>query len=89
MCSSSTVTATGSFTTNGAGGWVRYQWVRTDDRGRQTVIFEPPIYVQPGDRSLHQVVADQWTPQDPGTEQLVFLSPAGPVVPPQAWSCVG
>ena len=84
-----TVTATGMFRTNGAGGTVTYTWIRTDDRGNRSVISEPPIIIAAGDTAWHTVVTDQWTPQDPGTEQLVFSSPSAPVVPAQSWSCFG
>jgi hypothetical protein len=80
--------ATGSFTTNGAGGSVSYEWVRVDSQGTQTTIPEPPIQVAPGDTSLHAVASDTFTPAHSGTDQLVFLSPAYSV-PAQSWNCVG
>lgn len=83
------MTATGSLTTNGVGGVVRYEWVRVYDTGRRIVVNEPPIVIAAGDRSLHAVVTDRWTPPEAGTEQLVFLAPSAPVLPVQSWSCVG
>ena len=87
-CSQVTITASGSFTTNGAGGSVSYEWVRVDAQGARTVISEAPIQVAPGDRSTHAVASDTFTPAHSGTEQLVFLSPAYSV-PAQSWNCVG
>ena len=87
-CSQLTITATGSFATNGVGGSVSYEWVRVDSQGGQTVIPEAPIQVAPGDRSIHAVASDAFTPAHSGTEQLVFLSPAYSV-PAQSWNCVG
>jgi hypothetical protein len=87
-CSNTTVTATGTFTTNGVGGWVLYQWVRVDNQGNRTVKPGTPIRVAAGDTAVHTVVADSFTPQHSGTDQLVFLSPAY-TVPAQSWSCVG
>jgi hypothetical protein len=88
-CPSMTVTAAGSFVTNGAGGVVTYQWVRVDENGQRTVVSESPIVVQPGDTSVHQVVPDSFNPDLPGRVQLVFLSPAAPSVPAQRWNCGG
>jgi hypothetical protein len=82
------VTATGSFTTNGVGGWVSYEWVRVDSQGNRTVTPEAPIRIAAGDRSSHAVVSDVFTPAHSGTDQLVFLSPSY-TVPAQGWSCVG
>jgi len=87
-CSQLTITASGSFATNGVGGSVSYEWVRVDSQGGQTVIPEAPIQVAPGDRSIHAVASDVFTPAVSGTEQLVFLSPAYSV-PAQSWNCVG
>jgi len=87
-CAQTTVTATGSFTTNGVGGWVFYQWVRLDSQGNRTTIPEAPIWVVAGDTSSHAVVSDLFTPPSSGSDQLVFLNPAYSV-PPQGWSCVG
>jgi hypothetical protein len=87
-CSNTTVTAEGTFTTNGVGGWVFYQWVRVDNQGKRTVNPGTPIRVAAGDTAVHNVVADSFTPQHSGTDQLVFLSPAY-TVPAQSWSCVG
>jgi hypothetical protein len=86
-CPQVTIVASGSFTTNGAGGSVSYEWVRTDGQ-TQTVIPEPPIQVAPGDTSSHAVASDTFTPAHSGTDQLVFLSPAYSV-PAQSWNCVG
>ncbi|HXN03233.1 MAG TPA: hypothetical protein VN895_00235 [Candidatus Acidoferrum sp.] len=80
--------ASGSFTTNGVGGSVSYEWVRIDGQGSPTVIPEAPIQVAPGDRSVHAVASDSFTPAHSGSDQLVFLSPAYSV-PAQSWNCVG
>jgi hypothetical protein len=87
-CPQVTVVASGSFTTNGVGGSVSYEWVRVDSLGTQTVIPEAPIQVAPGDRSIHAVASDTFTLAHSGTDQLVFLSPAYSV-PAQSWNCVG
>jgi outer membrane biosynthesis protein TonB len=87
-CNQTIVTATGSFTTNGVGGWVFYEWVRVDSQGNRTVIPELPIRVAAGDTSSHAVVSDVFTPQHSGTDQLVFLSPAYTATA-QSWSCIG
>src|SRR2546425_4300870 len=87
-CSMSSVTATGSFDTNGVGGWVFYEWVRVDSQGNRTVIPEAPIRIAAGDTSSHAVVSDSFTPQHSGTDQLVFLNPAYTVAA-HSWSCVG
>lgn len=87
-CSQTTVTATGSFTTNGAGGWVFYEWIRVDSQGNRTVINELPIYVAPGDTSAHAVRSDVFTPAHSGSDQLVILFPAYSVSA-QNWSCNG
>jgi len=86
-CPQVTIVATGSFTTNGAGGSVSYEWVRIDGQA-QTVIPEAPIQVAAGDTSSHAVASDTFTPAHSGTDQLVFLSPAYSV-PAQSWNCVG
>jgi outer membrane biosynthesis protein TonB len=88
-CNQTTVTATGSFTTNGVGGWVSYEWVHYDAQGRRTgVTPEAPIRINAGDTSSHPVVADTFTPQHDGSDQLVFLNPAYSVAA-QSWNCVG
>jgi hypothetical protein len=87
-CSQVTITASGSFTTNGAGGSVSYEWIRVDSQGARTVIPEASIQVAPGDRGTHAVASDAFTPGHSGTDQLVFLSPAYSV-PAQSWNCVG
>jgi outer membrane biosynthesis protein TonB len=87
-CSQTVVTATGSFTTNGVGGWVFYYWLRTDSQGNRTTVPEQPIRIAAGDTSAHNVASDSFTPQHSGSDQLVFLSPAYTVTA-QTWSCVG
>jgi outer membrane biosynthesis protein TonB len=87
-CSQTNVTATGSFTTNGAGGWVFYEWVRVDNQGNRTVNPQAPIRVAAGDTATHAVATDSFTPQHSGTDQLVFLNPAYTVAA-QSWSCLG
>jgi outer membrane biosynthesis protein TonB len=88
-CSQTTVTATGSFTTNGVGGWVFYQWVHYDASGNRIgVTNEVPIRIAAGDTSAHSVAADSFTPQHSGSDQLVFISPASSAQA-QSWSCVG
>jgi outer membrane biosynthesis protein TonB len=88
-CNQTNVTATGSFTTNGVGGWVFYEWVHYDAQGQRTgVTPEVPIRINAGDTSSHPVVADNFTPQHSGSDQLVFLNPAYSV-PAQSWNCVG
>ena len=85
-CRKGTVTATGTFTTNGTGGSVSYAWIRTDNRGSVT-IAEPPIIVAPGDTSSHSVTGDSWNPNSGGSEQLVFLSTGAPLVAAQTFVC--
>ena len=87
-CSQVTITASGGFTTNGVGGTVSYEWVRVDSQGTQTIIPEAPIQVAAGDKSLHVVASDTFTPAHSGSEQLVFLSPAYSA-PSQSWTCSG
>lgn len=88
-CSQDTVTATGTFTTNGVGGTVYYGWAHYDTSGNVTGWTpEAPIQIAPGDTSSHSVVADIFTPQHSGSDKLVFLSPAYSAVA-QSWSCVG
>jgi hypothetical protein len=88
-CDTVTVTAVGWFTTNGVGGTVTYAWIRTDVNGNRWVIAEPSITIAPGDSSLHAVRSDSWTPQAPGSEQLVFYTPTAPAVAPRSFTCVG
>ena len=83
-----TIVASGSFTTNGVGGSVSYEWVRVDNQGNQTIGASGTVGVAPGDRSLHVVASDTFTPAHGGSDQLVFLSPAYSV-PAQSWNCVG
>jgi hypothetical protein len=45
------------------------------------------LTIAPGDTSLHAVQPDRWTPQAPGSVQLVFYSPAAPTVAPQSFTC--
>jgi hypothetical protein len=78
----------GWFRTNGAGGTVTYSWIRTDTQGNRWVIPEPSLTIAPGDTSLHAVQPDMWTPQSPGSDQLVFSSPAAPAVAAQSFTCV-
>jgi len=85
-CHRGTVAATGTFTTNGSGGLVRYEWVRWDNRGTLT-IAESPITIALGDTASHSVAADSWSPNASGTEQLVFLSPGAPQLAAQAFTC--
>jgi outer membrane biosynthesis protein TonB len=88
-CAQATVTATGTFRTNGVGGWVFYEWVHFDAQGKRTgVTLEVPIRVNAGDTGWHAVVADTFTPQHSGSDQLVFLNPAYSVAA-QSWNCVG
>jgi outer membrane biosynthesis protein TonB len=88
-CSQVVITATGSFTTNGIGGWVFYEWVHFDSAGKQTGSTpELPIRIAVGDLSSHQVTPDTFTPQHSGSDQLVFLSPAYSAAV-QSWSCIG
>ncbi|HYY46082.1 MAG TPA: hypothetical protein VE951_03410 [Candidatus Angelobacter sp.] len=88
-CSQVTVTATGTFTTNGVGGSVYYSWVHYDVNGNVTGgTPEPPIQIAAGDTSSHTVTADSFTPQHSGSDRLVFLSPSYSV-PAQSWSCNG
>ncbi|HET9848000.1 MAG TPA: hypothetical protein VFR68_05535 [Candidatus Dormibacteraeota bacterium] len=88
-CSQDTVTATGSFTTNGVGGTVYYGWAHYDTSGQLTGwTSEAPIQIAPGDTRSHSVVADLFTPQHSGSDRLVFLSPAYSAAA-QSWSCVG
>jgi hypothetical protein len=87
-CASSTISATGSFTTNGVGGTVYYGWLRVDGQGNPQFIAETPIQVAAGDTSSHSVVSDSFTPTHSGSDQLVFISPYYNVAA-QSWSCVG
>lgn len=87
-CSLTTVTATGSFSTNGVGGFVFYKWVWTDNTGQQRVTNEFPVWVAAGDTRTHAVNPDSWTPAHSGSVQLIFISPAW-TVPAQAWNCLG
>jgi len=87
-CAQLVVTATGTFTTNGVGGSVSYEWVRVDNQGNQTVVPEAPIQIAAGDTSAHVVASDSFTPAHSGTDQLVFLSPSYSASA-QGWSCVG
>ena len=85
-CRKGTVTATGVFTTNGAGGTVSYEWIRTDNRG-VVIITMPSITTAPGDTTSHSVGSDSWTPNSPGSDQLVFLTTGAPLVAAQTFSC--
>ena len=87
-CNQVTIQASGSFTTNGVGGTVSYQWVRVDSQGDRTIGASGTIQIAAGDRGLHTVRSDNFTPVHSGSDQLVFLSPAYSV-PAQSWNCVG
>jgi hypothetical protein len=81
------VTATGSFTTNGVGGLVWYEWVHYDANGKQIgTTPEFPIYIRAGDTGSHAVVADSFTPTQSGSDRLLFLSPVYSVAG-QSWRC--
>lgn len=84
-CSNSTVIASGTFTSNGAGGTVRYQWIRITSAGSSPQPVRS-ITLGAGDRSRHSVVTDRWSPPSSGSEQLVFITPAYSV-PAQSWTC--
>jgi len=84
-CKLDTITANGSFRTNGVGGTVTYQWIRKDSNGTQVQPVQS-IVVAVGDASAHAVVADQWIPASNGSEQLVFTNPAFAVAP-QSFTC--
>jgi hypothetical protein len=88
-CNQIVITSTGSFTTNGVGGWVFYEWVHYDTTGKVTgTTPEAPIRVAAGDTSAHAVATDSFTPMHSGSDRLVFLSPAYSLTA-QSWSCVG
>ena len=84
-CKLDTITANGSFRTNGAGGTVTYQWIRKDSNGTQVQPLQS-IIVAVGDTGAHSVAADQWVPASNGSEQLVFKSPSYSVAP-QSFTC--
>jgi len=65
---------------------VTYQWIRTDNRG-STTVPEAPINLAAGDTASHALVADRWTPNSAGTEQLVFLGAGAPAMAVQAFTC--
>jgi hypothetical protein len=81
------VTATGSVSTNGAGGTVTYYWLRKDDSGTHAQA-QHTLTIAKGDSGAHAVVTDVWTPTSSGSEQLVFVSPAYPLAA-QAFNCGG
>ena len=83
-----TITANGGFTTNGVGGTVSYHWVRVDSQGNRTIGASGTISVAPGDKNLHGVTSDNFTPVHSGSDQLVFSSPAYSVLA-QSWTCSG
>src|SRR5205823_6023892 len=66
-CRKGTVTATGAFTSDGAGSTVSYEWIRTDNRG-PVIIAMPSITIAPGDTASHAVVSDSWNPNSAGSE---------------------
>jgi len=78
----------GGFTTNGAGGTVSYQWVRVDSQGNRTNGASGTVYVAAGDKNVHGVTSDVFSPVHSGSDQLVFSSPAYSV-PAQSWTCSG
>jgi len=84
-CKLDTITANGTFRTNGVGGTVTYHWARTDSNGTQAQPLQS-IVVAAGDTSAHSVATDQWIPASNGSEQLVFTNPALAVAP-QSFSC--
>ena len=84
-CSNSTVTARGTFATNGVGGTVQYRWIRTTSAGSAAQPVQS-VLIAAGDRGFHAVVTDSWTPPSSGSEQLVFITP-GYSVPAQSWTC--
>ena len=84
-CKLDTITANGSFRTNGVGGTVTYQWIRNDSNGTQILPLQS-IVVAAGDTSAHSVAADQWIPASNGSEQLVFKNPSISVAP-QSFTC--
>jgi len=91
-CKLGTVTATGTFrmAANGPGGVVKYSWIEkdTDPTTGQTIVTVKnyTITVAAGDTAAHSVVTDSWSPQSPGSEQLVFTTP-GYSLQPQSFSC--
>jgi hypothetical protein len=88
-CNQTLITATGSFTTNGVGGWVFYGWVHYDTTGKVvSTTPESPIHIAAGDTSAHAVVTDSFTPMHSGSDRLTFFGPAYSVTA-QSWSCVG
>ena len=83
----SSVTATGTFTTNGAGGTVTYYWLRNDDGGPHAQPHQT-LTIAKGDTSAHAVATDHWTPSSSGSEQLVFVSPTYPLAA-KSFNCGG
>ena len=86
-CDHRTVSATGSFRTNGAGGTVTYHWLRTDESGAQAQP-QHTLTIAKGDTSTHAVVTDSWKPGSSGSEQLVFVGPIYPLAA-QSFNCGG
>jgi hypothetical protein len=84
-CKLDTITANGSFRTNGVAGTVTYQWIRNDSNGTQVQPLQS-IVVAAGDTSAHSVAADLWIPASNGSEQLVFKNPSFSVAP-QSFTC--
>ena len=84
-CANNTVKANGTFITNGAGGTVRYQWIRITSTGRAPQPVQS-VVLAVGDKGFHAVTPDSWTPSSSGSEQLVFITPAYSV-PAQSWTC--
>jgi hypothetical protein len=79
------VTATGTFRTNGAGGTVKYYWLRKDDSGTHAQP-QQTLTIAKGDTSTHAVVTDSWKPSSSGSEQLVFVGPTYPLAA-QSFNC--
>jgi hypothetical protein len=82
QCGEGTVTATGTFRTNGGGGTVTYYWIRNGVAQAQR-----SVTVAKGDTSA-KVVTDSWVPQGSGTEKLVFVSTSYPTLT-QSFACGG
>ena len=86
-CHLGTTTATGQFTTNGVGGVVKYQWIRQDSSGTWPQPIQT-VTIAVGDKSVHAVVTDTFSPQSSGTDKLVFLQPGSPTVTgTNSWTC--
>ena len=84
-CKLGSITATGTFRTNGSGGTVSYYWIRKDTTGT-FVQPQRSVVIAKGDTASHAVVNDVWVPQGNGTEQLFFVGPSYPLAP-VAFTC--